>query len=275
MKEGVLSLKRGDTWLCVLAWCVASSVVVRTGASAVAITTLLVASAYSIVLWKCALGSRARLLAGYVVVWAGYLGSAAVVEAMGVPIRSAELLALDRAIFGETPAVPMSAFQAQWLGEFLSLGYLTYMVYLHLALFTAMMADAPTRARWLHAVWGAFAVGLVGYFAFPASSPNRVFPDLFARPIAGGAITRANEAINAAASAQYDAFPSLHVLVTLALLRMDWRESRRRFWVMLGPSLIMAVSTLALRLHYAVDLLTSVILFVMLCALWRRHPAFS
>jgi membrane-associated phospholipid phosphatase len=86
-------------------------------------------------------------------------------------------------------------------------------------------------------------------------------------------ILRSNEFLNAAASARYDAFPSLHVLVTLTLLRMDWREKRWRFWTMLGPSLVMIASTLALRLHYAVDLLASAILFALLCVFWRRDPA--
>jgi hypothetical protein len=273
MNDGVARLKCGETWLCLLAWCVVPALLVWHGFSAVTIGTSLIASVYSVVLCKCAPGSRVRLVAGYFLVWAGYLGSAVLVQAMRVPVRSAELLALDRVIFGETPAVLLSTFRARWVGEFLSLGYLSYMVYLHVALLSALMADARTRARWMHVAWGTFAVGFVGYLAFPASSPNRVFPELFAQPIAGGVITRTNEAINAAASAQYDAFPSLHVLITLTLLRMDWSENRRRFWVMLGPSLIMVVSTLALRLHYAVDLLASVILFVMLCVFWRRERA--
>jgi hypothetical protein len=273
MKHASWSLQRGDTWLCLLAWLVALALLAGDGVSGITIAGWVAALGYAAALWKWQIGSRWRLAAGYCLVCAGYLGSTAVVEALRVPIRNTSLLALDRGLFEETPAVPLSAFHAPWVGEVLSASYLSYMVYLHVALCSAWMMDTEARARWTHPVWGAFAVGLVGYFVCPASGPNRAFPELFPSPLAGGVILRSNEFLNAAASARYDAFPSLHVLVTLTLLRMDWREKRWRFWTMLGPSLVMIASTLALRLHYAVDLLASAILFALLCVFWRRDPA--
>jgi hypothetical protein len=263
---------RGEAWLAILAGLVALALTVRAGVgwpSAIAMTT---AVAYALVVWKCPAGSRSLLLAGYVVVSAGYLASALVVEALRVPVRSEMLLSFDRAMFGETPAVWLSSFRSPWVGDFLSAGYLSYLIYLHVALISALLADDASRARWMHQVWGAFAVGLIGYFLVPASSPDRAFPELFSQPLAGGFIMHANEALNAAGSARYDAFPSLHVLVTLTLLHHDWHERRGRFRVMLIPSCVMLVSTLALRMHYAVDLLVSAALFALLCIFWRFHP---
>lgn len=273
MKRTASRLWRGEVWLGLVASVVALTLLVRDGISGMTMIALAAAVAYALVLWKHPIGSNWRLLAGYALVWAGYSGSTRLALALRVPERSAELLKLDRAIFGECPAVPFSSFHAPWMGEILSVGYLSYLLYLHVSLFSALLADTGKRARWMHTVWGAFALGLAGYLLCPASSPSVAFPDMFSQPVAGSMITRANEALNAAASSRYDAFPSLHVLVTLTLLRMDWRENLRRFWVMLGPSLIMFVSTLALRLHYAVDLLASAILFVMLCVFWRLQPS--
>lgn len=272
MKAASMCLKRGDTWLCLLAWLVAVALWMRHAPGAVTATAWVVASAYTCVLRMSPAGSRWRLFAGYGLVLAGYLGSSAVVEALGIPVESGRLLSLDRALFGETPAVTISAFRPAWLGEVLSAGYLTYLIYLHVVLCCLLVADVESRARWTHVLWGAFAVGIAGYLLCPASSPNRAHPQLFALPVAGGAITRLNESLNAVAAARYDAFPSLHVLITLAMLRMDLGENRRRFWGMLGPSAVMIFSTLALRLHYAVDLLASAALFGLLCLYWRHVP---
>ena len=72
-------------------------------------------------------------------------------------------------------------------------------------------------------------------------------------------------------AARYDSFPSLHVLITLMLLGWDWRRFRGRFWIMLIPSMVMIASTVALRLHYTVDLLASGMLFVGLHAFFERE----
>ena len=158
-------------------------------------------------------------------------------------------------------------------GEFLTTGYLSYLPYLHWALISSLFATSENRARWTNEVWGAFAVGLVGYLVWPASSPGVAFPELFSAPVAGGMVTRLNETVNATASARYDAFPSLHLLITLTLLHYDWRTMRWRFWIMLVPSLVMLVATLALRLHYAVDLIASTLIFSGLCLNWRSFRA--
>ena len=71
-------------------------------------------------------------------------------------------------------------------------------------------------------------------------------------------------------AAKYDAFPSLHVLMTLVLLGVDWHHWRWRFWIMLPFTLLMVAATLALRLHYAVDLVAgSVLGFLVILRFYR------
>ncbi len=46
------------------------------------------------------------------------------------------------------------------------------------------------------------------------------------------------------------------------MLSCDVVHDRRRFWIMLLPSLVMVASTILLRMHYAVDLIASGFLLI-------------
>ena len=119
----------------------------------------------------------------------------------------------------------------------------------------------------------AFGFGFVGYLTFPAAPPAQAFPELLDQALAGGSITAWNASLNAAMAARYDAFPSLHLLITLMLLSWDLRHFRIRFWIMIFPSILMAVATLALRLHYGVDLIAALLLFAFLHVFFERKHA--
>lgn len=86
-----------------------------------------------------------------------------------------------------------------------------------------------------------------------------------------GPVTQLNNWINGHMAAGYDAFPSLHVLVTGAVLVWDFRRFRWRFNVMILPSLVMLVSTIALRFHYAIDVLVSLCALVVLAGVARSE----
>lgn len=220
---------------------------------------------YAALLSRAPVGGRARLLAAYVATWALYAGSGRLVEALRVPLRHETLLDWDTRLFGQTPAVALQGvLSAGWV-EALALGYLSYHVYLHWALIEAWRSrDSDCRAGLSRRVFSAFAAGLAGYLLFPAAPPEAAFPTLFPEPLPGGVFSRLNDTVNRALAAPYDAFPSLHVLITATLLLWDWRRRRARFWIMLAPSLLMLAATLGLRLHYAVDLLASALLFAVL-----------
>jgi PAP2 superfamily len=245
------------------------ALVARAGWCGETVSALAITAAYAMIVWRTDPASRLRLLASYGMVWAGYAGSSPVIEALRLPLQSEALLAADRRLLGETPSIFLSTFRQTWVGESLSLGYLSYQIYLHWALIEAFWKSGEWRVRLSRMVFTAFAVGLAGYYLFPGASPYLAHADFYDRPVAGGWLTRFNEALNVRMEARYDAFPSLHLLITLTLLAFDWSQLRWRFWVMLGPSILMTIGTLALRLHYAVDLLASVVLFAALARFWR------
>jgi membrane-associated phospholipid phosphatase len=167
---------------------------------------------------------------------------------------------------------------APWIGDALSAAYLSYQVYVHWAFISAWFLSTPQRMQFARGVFTTFAVGFTCYFLLPAETPQVAFPQIFDAPQQGGLIMTLNEMLNSRMAARYDAFPSMHVLVTMTLLAWDWGHYRVRFWIMLLPAVLMAVGTLYLRLHYLTDLMASAALFIALqygFRLGARSPSLS
>ncbi len=221
-------------------------------------------------------GSRIRLLANYLAVWALYSGSASLVVALNIPLQHARLLQWDTLLLGGTPSAMIQGRAPVWMNDVLSLGYMSYHVYLHWVLIEAMFRSPAERRHLGYVVFTAFALGLPGYYLFPSAPPASALPELFHGPVSGGWLTEFNGTIDAQLAARFDAFPSLHLLITLALLTCDWSIKRSRFWIMLAPSVLMLAATLVLRLHFASDLLAAVALyFVWLTVIKCNHPKVS
>jgi len=109
-----------------------------------------------------------------------------------------------------------------------------------------------------------FAAGFSGYLLVPAVGPAYAYVGMFQAPLPGGAVSRLIGMVMEKGSSVYDAFPSLHVLITCILLDHDWSWVRRRFWSMIVPSIGLVVSTIYLRYHYGVDVLVGILLFIAL-----------
>lgn len=225
------------------------------------------AAALLLVLGFHRLPPRARIAWLYCWTLAFYTAVEWIVPALGRTALDPQLLAIDRSLFGETPAARFSPTPG--LTDLLSGCYLSYHLYLHGALLWAIWR-IETAERLVRPLFLAFAVGMAGYLIVPATGPAIAFPGLFPTPIEGGWMTAVNATFIARGTSLYDVFPSLHVLMTLTLLHHDWRHIRRRFWVALLPAIGLTVSTLYLRYHYAVDLLAGVAVWAGV-VLWTRR----
>ncbi|TWU11139.1 phosphatase PAP2 family protein [Allorhodopirellula heiligendammensis] len=214
---------------------------------------------------------KLRYLIGYVFVLWFYLSVGSFVVAMRLPTRDAELLAIDEAMFGVTPAVRMQLLQSFYLTELMSGFYFSYLVYLHAALLCVVFQSVGQAQRFANWIFSVFAIGLAGYLLVPAQGPQLAFPELFETPLVGGPVTALNRWVVQRGSTVYDAFPSLHALISWALLVFDFRGCRRRFVWMVVPSLGIVVSTVYLRYHYMVDLLASVVVLSFCLPVFRHQ----
>jgi hypothetical protein len=207
---------------------------------------------------------RIRLLAAFAFATWFYCAVARITPALGTKLRDGTLLAMDEAIFWQTPAVFCEQVSTAWLTDLMSLCYLTYHLYLFVAVMHAVLISSTVRQPLSPYLFTGFAIGFAGYLLVPAIGPAFAYPELFRRPLPGGVIARWIAEIVTAGSSRYDTFPSLHVLITCILLDYDWRQMRRRFWIMVIPSVGLMASTIYLRYHYAVDILAALLLFLAL-----------
>jgi PAP2 superfamily len=209
-----------------------------------------------------AMRQKLRFVAAYAYVVWFYGAVARITPALGTPLRDADLYAVDRALFSDTPAVWLQRHSQPWLTDLFSAGYLSYLVYLNVVVAHAVVQPASSLPRLATPLFWAYAIGLTGYLLVPAVGPAAALSDAFATSLEGGPLTRLNDAVIGHASSVYDVFPSLHVLITCVLLDHDWHFARRRFWIMLLPAGLLVGSTLYLRYHYAIDLVAGFALFL-------------
>jgi hypothetical protein len=216
---------------------------------------------------------KLRFCAAYLFVLWFYCSVAWIVPALRIATYDAQLLAIDRAVLGQTPAVTMQAWSSTWFNELMSACYLSYLVYLHVCVVQALLQDADITRRFAKWVFSVYAIGLGGYLIFPAVGPARAYSDLFAATISGPLFTPLNRWVVESGSSVYDAFPSLHALITLTLLEFDRQFHRRRFQIMIVPAIGIFTSAIYLRYHYLIDLVAGGGLFIVACFVLRERPA--
>ncbi|MFO1000641.1 MAG: phosphatase PAP2 family protein [Planctomycetaceae bacterium] len=206
--------------------------------------------------------SVVRIITNSLTVCLFYGYSGRIISLINRPDFAPALLAWDRRLFGESPAVSLQASASPLMNEILSAGYLSYHVYLIWFLIHLLRLPVSSRITFARPLFTAFSLGFTIYFLMPAAGIADSFPDLFHRPVEGFRITALTQSLVATMAAKYDSFPSMHVFVTGVMLCVDFVNFRVRFWSMLVPSILMVFSTILLRMHFTVDTIVSFIMLV-------------
>lgn len=167
------------------------------------------------------------------------------------------LLAWDRALLGETPALGWLSLQRPWLADLAMAGYLFFFCYLIAGPGGYCVRDLALFCKCIVGLFVLYGLGFTGYTFLPAGGPHRFVQ--FEQPLAGVWLLGLTLGPVNDGSNSVDAFPSIHFAATLYLLLFDWQHGRRRFWVVLAPCLLLWFATLYLRFHYFVDLVGGVL----------------
>lgn len=211
---------------------------------------------------------RIRLLVNFMFTYWFYGVTSRVTDALGMGGSTYDkpLLACDKFLFGETPAIALERAFSVWQTDVLSICYLSYLIYLFIVLIWGAYQNQRVIQRYSISIFAGSASGYLTYLFLPALGPGVAFPGMFSTPIRGGILTSINDAVISRSNALYGTFPSLHLLMTLLMLYNDWRDCRWRYWVMLGPAVGLIIATVYLRYHYATDLLFGLLYFLVICA---------
>jgi membrane-associated phospholipid phosphatase len=165
------------------------------------------------------------------------------------------LIAIDHAVLGVDAG--------RWLNDHIGSPALTeYLVLCYASYGFAI----PLFAGWLYfrgrvrafrdlslAVTITAFIGYMGYLSVPAIGPYMYQTNVYHDQIPQWGHNAMLSTINHMKGGARDCFPSLHTAMTTVLMTMMWRNGRKGFWVYLPVALGLYLSTLYLRVHYAVD----------------------
>lgn len=187
------------------------------------------------------------------------------------------LIKIDYWIFGANPTQYLYKFNNRFLTEILQICYslfYTMPVIFGLELYLWKRYEEFKYAMFV--IFFGFYLSFLGYFILPAIGPrftlhnfsniNSELPGLFLtnflRDIVNLGESIPKDALNPAAIAQRDAFPSGHTELILLIVYLSYKIKSKSFYFYLPYSLLMIFSTVYLRYHYVIDLIAGVVFAV-------------
>lgn len=190
----------------------------------------------------------------------------------------AELLAIDEALFGVTPALWLERFNTRPIIEWFSAFYFSYFLICATFIFGVLWFVRDLKVTRVFAIGGAtaFFFGQLIYVAVPGFGPVKYLDHAFTSPLDGGFFWGLVDVTVQQGGAMKDIFPSLHTaLPTYLTLFAFYAAKHDPRWKI--PSRIVAfftfniiISTMLLRWHYAIDVVAGLCLAfgAMAVALW-------
>jgi hypothetical protein len=213
--------------------------------------------------WVLGRRARARLyrLTLLAVVVGNYLVLRDILPLVRPDAVDAQLLAIDRALFGVEPALWLQRFNQRPVVEWFSFFYFSYFFICAAWAVTVLFAVRAGRHTTEFAIGCTlvFCVGQLGYLLVPGYGPVHHMASSFDAPLDGGLFWNWVQATVRAGGALKDIFPSLHTAGPSWFALYAWRHARR------GPrwraaalvttffAVHIVVSTMLLRWHYAID----------------------
>jgi membrane-associated phospholipid phosphatase len=169
----------------------------------------------------------------------------------------------DRALLpGRSPVHAVEPIAASPWTRLLCFGYAMFIPYLYLSIILSLVGRPPAeRDEFVTGFAVLYALSFLGYLFLPARGPVVQMAGSFTVPINGGVfhqiILRSVEQVGG----PHGAFPSLHVGASLFATLFDLRHRNPLRALIYFPLVgTIALATLVLRYHYAVDLIAAVIL---------------
>lgn len=173
------------------------------------------------------------------------------------------LVNADKAIFGVHPTIGVQQFYAPWLGELMSICYWGYHLFVPLA--TLPLFLKGKREETLAAfsiVTFTYFINFFLFYIFPALSPRMIpwLEEMHTADYSGYLVASFTQLVQGDGVIRGGCFPSSHVSGSLAWSLAAFRYNRRMGYALLPMVFGVAMSTVYLRYHHAVDPIAGLIL---------------
>ncbi|WP_430460251.1 phosphatase PAP2 family protein [Thalassolituus sp. LLYu03] len=193
------------------------------------------------------------------------------IDALGLPLMDAQMLAFDQRLFGQTPAQLLQPLISPALTLWMESAYLHFYYALPIGslLWLHQRGERAHFVQLRKGILYTLCTGWLLYLLVPVIGPGQWMAQTFSVSL-GAQDGLVYDAVNSFRYA-YDCFPSLHTAVPWVTLLICWR------WY--GPglrltallmTLSITLSTLYLRYHYGADMLAGVALAVLVTLSLKR-----
>jgi len=174
------------------------------------------------------------------------------------------LIQLDYHLFGLHPTLYLQRYMTPLVSDLLQAAYSTY-YFLPVALGIVLKINNSREDfdKALFFVMLCFYLSYAGYILWPALGPRYAMPHMYETEITGLLVSGPiQNLLNLLEGVKRDAFPSGHTGIALTVLYLASRYSRKLFWVILSPVILLIIATVMCRYHYVVDVIGGILLAV-------------
>ena len=184
------------------------------------------------------------------------------------------IIRMEISVFGFMPSVAFSACCPQpWISEIMHAGYFSfYFIILFFALYYFLKRPELFQER-MFQFFFAFYIFYIIFDLFPSEGPQYFLAGSVPEVPQGFFITRLMNGILAVGDRPTGAFPSSHIGMTWLIMYFFFQDRRRFFYYWLVPALILTLSTVYIRAHYAVDVLGGFLMVPIL--VWAGQKAWQ
>jgi membrane-associated phospholipid phosphatase len=190
------------------------------------------------------------------------------VSALGLRVADSTLARWDTMMWKTDPVFGLSASPNPPLVEFLQIVYTLFLPGVLALAIVLWLRRSRQEFRYGALLLAAtFLISYLGYLALPARGP-RLMPYAAAYPPLHGlwSFAHLQRVLDSLEGTQYDCFPSGHVAVVLVGCYVARKISPLVFYVFSAFAALIAFSTVYLRYHYVIDVITGAVLAIVIVA---------
>lgn len=183
-----------------------------------------------------------------------------------------QLIDLDRWIFGIELTMAFDHIIVPWLTEAMMFAYTVYVPLIVLvAIFCYFKSGKLAGEDYLFNLTLAYFISYLGFLIYPIAGPLFYQPEVYQTPLQGGLFTYFGEWIRTNAHYPGGNLPSPHCAAGTVMLVMLYRYNRNLFFVILPIILLLYISTVYGRYHYAMDGVLGILLALLITKLTRMR----
>ncbi len=171
-----------------------------------------------------------------------------------------QLSSIEQYLFGLQPSLLFSEkISFRWFAELMYLGYFSFYLILSGSLAAFYFMDREVFRFDMFVVLFSFYLYFIFFILFPVSGPQFFFTGARGRAPDAFFFGAIMHLIQRAAEVPTGAFPSSHVGISILLMSLCYRKSKRLFKYLLPLVIVLILSSVYIKAHYLIDVIAGII----------------